>query len=270
MSYLAPTTLADLTDALRRLSNPWLIAGGTDLLIGSGALPEGVPILDLGRLADLQRLEMAGDTLVLGAGVRVARLADDPLVRRHAPALADAADQFGSVQIRNRATLGGNVAHGAAAADLTPALMAMATIVVFLTPEGPLETPLATALATRLIVPPRAVITALRLPLRGAPLPGAFVKLGRRQEPTISQLTLAAHGQWGKMVLVAGALGPVPRRLTQAEAALNADDGTFAQALSHEVAEAIPGRASIAYKSAAITALGLDLLARLRTDRGRA
>lgn len=263
MSYFAPTTLGELAACLGRAEAAVLIAGGSDLLIGSNAFPANAPIVDLGGLPGMRRLERVGDELLVGAGVTVARLARDPLVRHHAPALADAADQFGSVQIRNRATIGGNVANGSAAADLTPALVAMAATADLVSPQGARSVTVDAALAARPVVDPGTVIATFRIPLLAQGGLGAFVKLGPRQEPAISLLTLAASGSMGNIALVAGALGPAPRRLGQAEDALNAGGDDFAEALAQEVTAAIPGRASLFYKARAIRALGLDLLVRL-------
>ncbi len=258
MRFSAPTTLDALTDCLRA-PGALLIAGGTDQLIGGGQIAPDARVVDLGRLAGMRRLERVGDMLIVGAGVTVARLASDPMVRECSPALADAADQFGATQIRNRATIGGNVANASAAADLTPALVAMAAAVEFVSRDGVRAITVAEALAARPVVPAGSAILAFRIPAAGQ---GAFVKLGHRQEPTISKLTLAASGRTGALVLVAGAIGPVPLRLHQAEAALNGG-GDFIGALAAEVAAAIPGRASVGYKMRAVQGLGLDLLARL-------
>lgn len=263
MSYVSPASPGELTTCLGQPGRAILIAGGTDLLIGSRGLPVDASIVDLGRLAGMRNLERIGGALVVGAGVTVARLARDPLVRRHAPALADAADQFGSVQIRNRATIGGNVANGSAAADLTPALVAMAATADLMSGEGVRPVMVEALLTARPVVPPGTVITAFRIPVLAEGGLGAFVKLGRRQEPTISRLTLAASGPRGQVTLVAGALGLAPLRLGSAGAALNAGGEGFAEALALDVAAAIPGRASLPYKARAVRALGLDLLLRL-------
>lgn len=261
--FAAPDTPLALADLLVGATPPRFIAGGTDLLISPDHLQDAELIVDLGRLTALRQLERQGDMLVIGAGITVARLARDPLVRRLAPALADAADQFGSVQIRNRATIGGNVANASAAADLAPSLVAMAAQAELVSPDGATRQAVADLLATRPVLAARTAIMSFRLPLTDEVGVGAFVKLGRRQEPTISRLTLAAAGVPGAFRLVAGAIGACPRLLPDAEAALNANVADFAEALVAEVAAAIPGRASAIYKARAIRALGCDLLARL-------
>lgn len=267
LGFRAPVSLQDLAACLSDAAIPTLIAGGTDMLIAPGQVPASGVLVDLGRIPELASIEMSAGTLTIGAALTASRLAVDPLVRRAAPALAQAADAFGSVQIRGRATIGGNIANGAAAADLAPALVAMQAEAGLLSPGGAAWVPVADLLASRPVLPARCALTAFRLPALPSAI-GAFIKLGRRQEPTISKLTLAAAGPAGSLRLVAGALGPAPRRLMRAEAALNAGAAEFTDLLAREVLDAIPGRASAAYKARAIRALGLDLLARLTPAAG--
>lgn len=263
LAFAAPETLGELATLLGPGTAPWLIAGGTDRLIAPAALPESGLIVDLTRLEAITGIAEAADRLSLGAGVTVARLTRDRRVARLAPVLAQAAEVFGSVQIRNRATIGGNVAHGSPAADLVPALLAAGADVRLWRPGGTESLPLAAMLVRRPALGPQEVILGFDLPV-GDPAPhGAFVKLGPRQEPAISRLTLAAAGPAGRMRLFAGAIGAVPLRLGEAEAILNAGRAGFAAAVAEGVAAANPGRASTAYKARAVRGLAEDLLERL-------
>jgi carbon-monoxide dehydrogenase medium subunit len=88
-------------------------------------------VVSLNHVSDLDGVDDAGDELRIGALVRHARIADDPEIQRHTPALAAAASVIGDVQVRNRGTIGGSVAHADPAADYLPVLLAFgATIVV--------------------------------------------------------------------------------------------------------------------------------------------
>lgn len=261
LGFTAPATLADLARVMSGPETPWLIAGGTDRLIAPAALPAQGVIVDLSRLAVLTDITHRHDSLILGAGVTVARLASEALVRQLAPVLAQAAAVFGSPQIRNRATIGGNVAHGSAAADLIPALLAAGAMLRLWSPQGEETLPLAALLARRPRLAPQEVILCFEI--LAAPL-GAFVKLGPRQEPVISRLTLAAAGQAGALRLYAGAIGPLPLHLTKAEAILNAAAPGFSEAVGDAVAAANPGRASTAWKARAVRGLAEDLLERLK------
>ena len=260
LSFLAPRSLAELAAMLTPDRPSWLIAGGTDRLIGPASLPAAGVILDLSRLAGLDQIETSGDRLGLGAGVTVARLASDERIARLAPVLTRAARVFGSTQIRNRATIGGNVANNSPAADLTPALLAADAVVRLWRGGGERSLPLESLLSRNPVLEPGEIILGFDLPPCAL---GGFVKLGQRQEPAISRLTLAAAGPAGALRLYAGAVGPVPRRLSEAEALLNAGDPGCAAAVSRALVAANPGRASTRYKALAARGLAADLLSQL-------
>lgn len=247
------------------------IAGGTDLLCAGGTLPASGLLLDISCTTGLSFIDAGGEVLRIGAATTLAALAEHPLLRRRLAALCEAAEQCGSVQIRNRATIGGNIANAAPAADLPPVLACAGARLELLEDGVTREVPLA---GNRLR--PRALVRSVIIPAAGLLPRSAFVKLGAREEPAIAHLSLAMMAcydaparQLGELRLVAGALGPAPRRLRVAERRLRgralsaAVLGGFLAALADEVDAAIPLRASRAYKRRAVTGLGLDLLARL-------
>jgi xanthine dehydrogenase FAD-binding subunit len=126
--YKRPASVTEAIQAL--MSAPGLampIAGGTDLLLD---LKQGrhAPIhtlIDLTFVPEMTALELRGDELFIGAAVPVNRVALDPLVGAHAQALVEACNLIAGPQVRNTATLGGNVAHALPAADGTIALTAL-------------------------------------------------------------------------------------------------------------------------------------------------
>ncbi|MFV0358287.1 xanthine dehydrogenase small subunit [Tropicimonas sp.] len=101
-----------------------LIAGATDvgLRVTKGLRDLG-PVAFLGRCADLQRIEIADDAIRIGAGVTLSDL--EPVMATHHPGFAELLRRFASVQIRNAATLGGNIANGSPIGDGPPALIAL-------------------------------------------------------------------------------------------------------------------------------------------------
>ncbi len=103
------------------------IAGGTDLLLDleQGRHAPVHTLLDVTSIAEMTVLEVRGDELFIGAAVPVNRIALDPLVSTHAQALVEACNLIAGPQVRNVATLGGNVAHALPAADGTIALLAL-------------------------------------------------------------------------------------------------------------------------------------------------
>ncbi|MGP2490526.1 FAD binding domain-containing protein [Mesorhizobium sp. PUT5] len=273
MTALAPARPTDLAALARLMAGPLpvrFIAGGTDLLLPGRPLPRQGLLVDVSAINGLAGIKADGGDIEIGGATTVAALAAHAGLAKRFPALGQAAAECGSVQIRNRATLGGNVANAAPAADLVPVLaLAEARLRLMMPGGASAEIPLGDfhPEAGGLIV--KAVLPEARLLPRSA-----FAKLGPRRDLTISRLNMAAmgefsNGRFGALRLVAGSLGPRPIRLGRAGAALAGRPLTsaalrdFMQALSEEVNAAIPGRASRSWKRQAIRGLGLDLIARL-------
>ncbi len=127
-NYIRPKTLSEAMDALATAPRPLLpIAGGTDLLLDleQGRHSTVQTLIDVTSVAEMTALEFRGDELYIGASVPVNRVATTPEVAHHAQALTEACNLIAGPQVRNVATLGGNVAHALPAADGTIALLAL-------------------------------------------------------------------------------------------------------------------------------------------------
>ncbi|HEX2998438.1 MAG TPA: FAD binding domain-containing protein, partial [Anaerolineales bacterium] len=126
--YFRPTNLSQALKAFAEAPGPVLpIAGGTDLLLDleQGRHAPVHTLVDVTSIAEMTLLEVRGDELFVGAALPVNRIVLDPLVRAHAQALTEACNLIAGPQVRNVATLGGNVAHALPAADGTIALLAL-------------------------------------------------------------------------------------------------------------------------------------------------
>lgn len=126
--YLRPTNLSQAIRAFAEASGPILpVAGGTDLLLDleQGRHAPVHTLLDVTSIVEMNALEVRGQELFVGAAVPVNRIVLDPLIEVHARALAEACNLIAGPQVRNVATLGGNVAHALPAADGTIALLAL-------------------------------------------------------------------------------------------------------------------------------------------------
>ena len=243
------------------------IAGGTDMLIAGRLRPKDGILVDLGQVAELSGISVVGQHIRIGAATTVARLAEDPVLAASLPALSQAAAECGAVQIRNRATIGGNIAEAAPAADLLPPLWVADARLEIRDHDGSRLVAIADYIAS-----PGRLITAILLPDPDPAPKSGFAKLGSRRELTISKLNLAMlmRQEGGRIVdlrIVAGAIGPRPQRLKLAEAALGGRFLSpkalqlFAKALSDEVDTAIPTRSSRVWKRRAIVGLGYDVIA---------
>jgi carbon-monoxide dehydrogenase medium subunit len=127
--YFIPNSIED---ALRVLSDyapgsVSLVAGGTDLLLdlrqGRHCVVDA--LVDVNHIPELQRFQLEGDNLYIGAAVPLNQITESPLVIQYAQALSEATGLIGGPQVRNTATLGGNVAHALPAGDGTISMLSL-------------------------------------------------------------------------------------------------------------------------------------------------
>ncbi len=130
---------SSLVDALTLLQDEdaTAIAGGQTLL-ASLAFRLSAPscLVDIGRLAELKGISLVGDRLVIGAGTTHAELGRDPLVRQHAPLLAEASALMAHPAIRNRGTIGGSLAYADPAAEQPACIVALDAHLVLVSGAG--------------------------------------------------------------------------------------------------------------------------------------
>jgi len=141
--YEAPTSLADAVGLLAKSNgNARPLAGGTDLIdhVRTGRLSTDL-IVDLKKIPELMVLELNDTGLRLGAAVPCYQIYSHPGILENYTAIADSSNIIGGMQIQNRASVGGNLANAGAAADSTPALIALEATVVIQGPAGTREIP---------------------------------------------------------------------------------------------------------------------------------
>lgn len=139
-SAFAYTRATSLEDALRQLaadSDAKLLAGGHSLLpLMRMRLATPEKLVDLAGVSELRGIAHVGDRLVIGALTTHAEVARHPLVQKLIPALTEAASQIGDLQVRNRGTVGGNLAHADPASDLPAIALAFDAEIEVATLEG--------------------------------------------------------------------------------------------------------------------------------------
>ena len=122
--YLAPTNIAELSQMLDEYPQSSIVAGATD--VGLWVTKQGRDlgsVVYIGGVAELKQISVSKNTLSIGAGVTVTRAMQ--VLSRYYPSMTELFQRYGSVQIRNLATLGGNVANGSPIGDSLPALVAL-------------------------------------------------------------------------------------------------------------------------------------------------
>ncbi|MFC0268475.1 xanthine dehydrogenase small subunit [Kushneria aurantia] len=222
-----PADLAALRGALAEHPEARLIAGGTDLMLESTlGLVDFETVIDLSRIAELGRIEAQPDGWWIGAGVRYARL--EPLLDEHYPDFAALLARLGSRQIRNRATLAGNLANASPIGDTPPVLLALDARVLIDGADGEREM----ALTDFFIDYRRTALAAgefLRAVWLPRPAPGQHLrvhKLSRRPADDITAVLLALRyrlddaGHLHEVRLACGGMSPKPQRAPTCEALL--------------------------------------------------
>ena len=267
-AYARPSTLAEAVAILEeRGPEARVLAGGTDLLIRlrDGSLRPSV-VVDVKRVPELAPgIRVEGERLVIGATTAMTEIAAHPLIRRDVAALAESAAYVGSVQIRNRATLAGNLCNASPAADTAPALLVHAAVVVASGPGGTRRIPL-DAFFVRSGVTTLArgeLVTAVELPIPPTPLASAHERRTRRRGHDLASVTMAVGvDRTGLARLAFGSVGPRPLVRIDETGTLGdpgATDGAVDAALERLLAEAAPSatsmRASPEYRLAMLRVL---------------
>jgi len=129
----------DAVALLQKYPEARIIAGGSDVLIQirEGKLA-GATLVSIQKLDELRGVSLEEEgTLRIGALTSFSHLAEDPLIRKHLPVLGEAGSTIGGPQLRNIATIGGNVCNGATSADSASTLLAFDAMMEYLGPPGP-------------------------------------------------------------------------------------------------------------------------------------
>jgi CO/xanthine dehydrogenase FAD-binding subunit len=278
-TYARPATLVEAV-AMLEAHGPDArpLAGGTDLIIRlrDGTLAPAV-VVDLKRIAELRPGIRDGDGwLSIGATTVMTDIAADPRVARDFRALAEAAAVVGSVQIRNRATLGGNVCNASPAADTAPALFVYGAEVVAAGPGGSRRIPIGDFVirSGETTLARGELVTAIELPVPARRMGAVHLRRTRRRGHDLASVTLCCGvDEAGVTRLAFGSVGPRPILAVDATGVL-ADAGAPAEAkaeiLERMYAEASPSprsmRASPEYRLAMLRVLGGRAL-RIAIDR---
>lgn len=278
-SFYRPETVEEAIRLYQQAGEAVYVAGATDVLVANreDARYQGKAVIDLTRVKELCYIKEESDCLRIGAMCTHAQIAADPLINRYAGALAKACGEVGSPQIRNRGTLGGNLANASPAADsFGPLVMLRAQVV--LQGAGAARSLPVTELITgpgRSALRDGELIREIVVEKLDASYRQAFYKLGRRQALAISRLTVSAAGQLTADGQIAGlrvALGAAfPRPMMFEDVNSIAEGKQPSAELFHQVAvrlaEKLPEiagvRASTRYKQPVSQALVQRLLCKL-------
>jgi CO/xanthine dehydrogenase FAD-binding subunit len=212
--YARPETVGEAVGLLvEHGPDARILAGGTDLVIGlRNRWVEPKVVIDIKRIPELAPSITDGDSVVsISAGTVMADITASELMQQRFPALPEAAVVVGSVQIRARATLAGNICNGSPAADTAPPLLVYDAVVVVAGPSGVRRVPV-----DDFIVGPGEtalergeLVVAIELPKRERPFGAAYTRLTRRRGTDLASITLCCGVDGdGNTRLAYGSVGP--------------------------------------------------------------
>jgi len=243
--YFAPESLQEtfsLLDKYGKDAKP--LAGGTDLLVSlRGGQERAKHLIDLKRVKELQNLsfnDKAG--LTVGACVTLNRLIHHDAVSKNYPILKEAANTIGDFQIRNRATLVGNICNASPAADTAPALLVLNATVNISTQDNTKKVPIHQFFTgvKKNILASNALTTSIDLPIPPQKSTSAYMKARRTMGEDLAVVGVgglaAPNGGVGKEIRLAYAsVAPTPVRVFEAEKVFTKD-----RPVDELVDEAIP------------------------------
>jgi xanthine dehydrogenase FAD-binding subunit len=263
--YLMPKSLNEAFDMLHSIPAARLMAGATDLLpwaregrAGDVHLPA---VVDLSRISALSGVSQTGGRISMGATTPISAMQHHPVLQQQAPVLGDCALWFADDQIREQATVGGNLVNASPAGDTQPALLALNTHVTLVRREEDRLVERSVPLSEFILGPSRTVLQPheilMRIEFDALPQHGvSFEKVGHRRSLAISTVCLAtvvrldAQQRIEDLRIAIGAVGPVPERLSDIEDLLTGHKPTPAalRDAASKVADRVRSRSRKSYR----------------------
>ncbi len=228
-----------------------LLAGGTDLLIDLRTRRySAANVISLNRIAELRGIRKRGDSVHIGALTSITQVVNSTLLLERFPAIMDAASRMASHQIRNLATVGGNIACAAPCADLPPILITMNASIALRSKEVERIVPLETFFTgpRETIIEAGEILTDVILPKAPSGSGAAYSRFGLREGNSIAVAGVAAGillGRDGGIVkarMALAAVAPTPKLVGAVEEHLRG--GTPSAELFSEAAEIAAGEAN--------------------------
>jgi aerobic carbon-monoxide dehydrogenase medium subunit len=252
--YLEARTLPEAIALLGQDEGTRIVAGATDFLVRwRQGLWKPRYVLNIQRIPGLDGVSYSPATgLSLGTLVTIRTLELHPLIREHYPGLSQAATTFAGVQIRNLATVGGNICNASPAGDTLPALIAYGAECRLIGPEGERLMPLESFLLApgRTALRPAELLLELRLPPQPPHTGALYIKHSPRSAMDISAVGVASaitvegrDGVCQEVRIALGAAAPTVLRARSAEALLRGqriDAALIQQAARAAMEEARP------------------------------
>ena len=249
--YVVAGSIAEVFDILDAQPASRILAGATDILpwarYGRAGDVHLACVIDISKVPEFKYIQQSGNGLSFGAMTTIADFQNNPVLREHAPILAQCAVWFADDQIREQATVGGNVVNASPAGDSQPALLALNTFVKLIRRENGSLQERIIPLTEFIQGPGKTAMRSKELVLgfecdSMRSCGSAYEKVGHRRSLVISTVCLAViaksasdQSALADIRIGIGAVGPVPKRLIDLEKALIGKKIT--SELVHQIAE---------------------------------
>ncbi len=218
MKYFRPSGAHELQDYLVDVKEMSIaiLAGGTDLIPrwndGSGLWPDR--LIDIKKINEFHGIRESKDSLIIGALSTIQEIKNSKLIQKHFGALSEAASQFAGVQIRHRATIGGNICNASPAGDMLPGLYAHHADIKVIGPNGPHSISITDFIVGpgKTVLESNEIISEIHLKKNGES--SCFYKLGLRQSMAIAVVNFAiaytrnSNNAFTTMNIAAGSVAP--------------------------------------------------------------
>jgi carbon-monoxide dehydrogenase medium subunit len=242
-----PTTLQEASRLVKdKGAGGRFLAGGTDLVIAikeKGLIPRYV--VDLKKVPGLSGIrENADGSITIGALTTMRAIETNSLLNKKYPFLCQSAAEVGSIQIRNRATVGGNMANATPSADVAPSLIALNAAAKTVDSRAARIVPLEEFFRGpgQSVMSPEEILTEITIPKTGPRLVGEYIKFSPRDMMDLAYVGVAVaynlDTKCSGVRIVLGAVAPTPIRAKNAEALLEG------QVLNEELATKVGDEAA--------------------------
>lgn len=251
-AYHAPRSLRELFPLLMKMKSCRhyrLISGGTDVMVDrniKGVFPEN--LVDISGIAAMDGVKLAGRKLSIGANVTLSQLMESHLVARKLPVLAQTASQMASAQVRNAATLAGNLANASPIADGGVLMLALGAKLRLASPKGSRTVPIDVFYKSyrKTCLGDHEVIVRIDVPLDNSA--GSFLKSAKRRAVDISTVNSAvkiklSKGRVTEVRIALGGVAPTPVLAVKSAACLvgrGLTEGTLSRAADLAASECAP------------------------------
>jgi len=220
--YLKPDSIKETISILSQYGGKaQILNGGTDLIVGiRDKINQPEYVVDIKAIPQLNKITYSEqDGLHIGATVTLNEISDSKVVRRNYPILAEACKTVGSYQVRNRATLVGNICNASPAADTTPPLLVLEAKVNIIGPTGEKIVPINEFFTgvKKNILKKGEIVTSVIVPFLRDEWTGVYLKQGRRKDVDLATVGVAVVCIRDEIRIALGAVAPTPIRAFKTE-----------------------------------------------------